>query len=367
MKKNKARAGRCRAPSAESSIISLDTHPDAAGIDVGAEEFVAAVPRGRSEQTVRSFASFTSGVHALRDWLLACGIKTAAMESTGNYWITLYDVLTAAGIDVYLVNARHVKGVPGKKTDVCDAQWLQQLHAAGLLRKSFRPAQDIVPLRFLMRHRSELVGDAGKQLQLMQKALTEMNLKLQHVFSDIDGFSAQAVIEAILAGERDAEVLAALRDPRCRSSKQAVIEALHGDYRPEYLFVLGQARRLYNELRAAIAACDQQIGELAARVQCEVVAGEMPAAPKAQHKLSKNSPQLAVFQTAWRFYGVDLSSVPGVSAAVLCALMSEVGNREQLLEAFPTPERFASWMGLCDSGPSDCRSRRRPWEVICGA
>ena len=347
MKKNKARAGRCRAPSAESSIISLDTHPDAAGIDVGAEEFVAAVPRDRCEQPVRSFASFTSGVHALRDWLLVCGIKTAAMESTGNYWITLYDVLTAAGIDVYLVNARHVKGVPGKKTDVCDAQWLQQLHAAGLLRKSFRPAQDIVPLRFLMRHRGELIGDAAKQLQLMQKALTEMNLKLQHVFSDIDGFSAQAIIEAILAGERDAEVLAALRDPRCRSSKQAVIEALHGDYRPEYLFVLRQARRLYNELRAAIAACDQQIGELAARVQCEVVAGEMPAAPKAQHKLSKNSPQLAVFQTAWRFYGVDLSSVPGVSAAVLCALMSEVGNREQLLAAFPTPERFASWMGLC--------------------
>lgn len=342
-----AGGGRRRAASAEASIINIETHPDAAGIDVGAEEFVAAVPRGRCEQPVRSFASFTSGVHALRDWLLACGIKTVAMESTGNYWITLYDVLTEAGIDVYLVNARHVKGVPGKKTDVCDAQWLQQLHAAGLLRKSFRPAPDIVPLRFLMRQRGELVGDASKQLQLMQKTLTEMNLKLQHVFSDIDGASAQAIIAAILAGERDPEVLAGLRDQRCRSPKQAVVEALRGDYRPEYLFVLDQCRKIHLQLREAIAECDEQIGKLAAGVKCEVVCGELPEAPKAQHKLSKNSPQFEVFKAAWRFYGVDLSGVPGISAAVLCALMSEVGNRQQLLEAFPTPERFASWMGLC--------------------
>jgi transposase len=347
MKKNRVKAGRRRAVSTESSIINIDTHPEAAGIDVGAEEFVAAVPRGRCEQTVRSFASFTSGVWALRDWLLQCGVKTVAMESTGNYWITLYDVLTAAGLDVYLVNARHVKGVPGKKTDVCDAQWLQQLHAAGLLRKSFRPALDIVPLRFLLRHRSELVGDAAKQLQLMQKVLTEMNLKLQHVFSDIDGASAQAIIAAILDGQRDPEVLAGLRDPRCRSPKQAVLEALRGDYRPEYLFVLGQCRQIYLKLRESVADCDRQIGELAARVQCQMVVGELPAAPKDQHKRSKNCPQFEVFQSAWRFYGVDLSTVPGVSAAVLCALMSEVGNREQLLAAFPTPQRFASWMGLC--------------------
>jgi transposase len=181
--------------------INTMTHPDAAGIDVGAQEFVVAVPLGRGgEASVRTFTTFTSGVEAVRDWLRESGIKTAAMESTGNYWITLYDTLVQAGIEVYLVNARHVKGVPGKKTDVCDAQWLQQLHAAGLLKKSFRPEQDIVPLRFLMRHRSELVGDAAKQLQLMQKSLTEMNLKIHHVFSDIDGVSAQAIIDAILQG-----------------------------------------------------------------------------------------------------------------------------------------------------------------------
>ena len=213
--------------------INTQTHPDAAGIDVGAEEFVVAVPPGRCEEPVRTYTTFTSGVHALRDWLLECGIKTAAKESTGNYWITLYDVLTEAGIEVYLVNARHVKGVPGKKTDVCDAQWLQQLHAAGLLRKSFRPALGIVPLRFLMRHRAEMIGDAAKQLQLMQKSLTEMNLKLQHVFSDIDGVSAQAIIDAILAGERDPKKLAALRDKRSRSSAEEIMEALRGDYREE--------------------------------------------------------------------------------------------------------------------------------------
>lgn len=326
--------------------IDTQTHPDAAGIDVGAEEFVVAVPPGRCEESVRTYKTFSSGVLAVRDWLLDCGITTAAMESTGNYWITLYDVLTEAGIEVYLVNARHVKGVPGKKTDVCDAQWLQQLHAAGLLRKSFRPALEIVPLRFLMRHRAEMVGDSAKQLQLMQKSLTEMNLKLQHVFSDIDGVSAQAIIDAILAGERDPKKLAALRDKRCRSSADDIIEALRGDYREEYLFVLGQSQRTYRQLREAIAACDEKLGEMAARVAC-VVTEPQPIAPKGQRHVGKNSPQFPVFETAWRFYGVDLGGVPGISSGLLCALISEVGTREQLLSAFPTPERFASWLGLC--------------------
>ena len=326
--------------------INIQIHPDAAGIDVGAEEFVVAVPPGRCEEPVRTYATFTKGVHELRDWLLECGIKTAAMESTGNYWITLYDVLTEADIEVYLVNACHVKGVPGKKTDVCDAQWLQQLHAAGLLRKSFRPALDIVPLRFLMRHRAELVGDAAKQLQLMQKSLTEMNLKLQHVFSDIDGVSAQAIIDAILSGERDPQKLAALRDKRCRSSAEDIIEALRGDYREGYLFVLEQSQRIYRQLREAIAACDKKLSELAGRVECAVCAPP-PVMPKGQRHTGKNSPQFGVFETAWRFYGVDLGGIPGVSSGLLSTLISEVGTREQLLAAFPTPERFASWMGLC--------------------
>jgi transposase len=324
-------------------------HPDAAGIDVGAEEFVAAVPPGRAssgEPTIRTFTTFTSGVADLRDWLLACGIKTAAMESTGNYWITLYDTLVQAGIDVYLVNARHVKGVPGKKTDVCDAQWLQQLHAAGLLKKSFRPGQDIVPLRFLMRHRSEMTGDAAKQLQLMQKTLTELNLKIHHVFSDIDGVSAQAIIDAILAGERDPARLAALRDCRCRRPVEEIKEALRGDFRPEYLFVLRQSQQTWQQLRTSIAACDEQIAALSAKVVC-TVSTPLPEASDKQHKMSKNSPQFAIFAEAWRFYGVDLSAIPGVGAGALSVLMSEVGTRDQMLEAFRSPAALSSWMGLC--------------------
>ena len=234
------------------SALNTQVHPHAAGIDVGAEEFVAAVPPDHcppDSEPVRSFTSFTSGVESLRNWLLSCKITTVAIESTGNYWITLYDMLTAAGIEVYLVNARHVKGVPGKKTDVQDAQWLQQLH---VLKQSYRPALDIVPLRYLMRHRSEMVGDCARQIQLMQKSLTEMNIKLQHVFSDIDGASALAIITAILSDERDSRALADLRDRRCRSPLSEIINALRGNYRPEYLLVLQQSKTAWENLRTAI-------------------------------------------------------------------------------------------------------------------
>jgi transposase len=295
---------------------------------------------------VRTFGTFTSGVEAVCAWLLECGITTAAMESTGNYWITLYDTLARAGIEVYLVNARHVKGVPGKKTDVCDARWLQQLHAAGLLRKSFRPAPGIVPLRFLMRHRGEMGAECSRQLHLMQKTLTEMNLKLHHVFSDIDGTSAQAIIGAILAGERDAAKLAALRDRRCRSSLADIMEALRGDYREEYLFVLRQSVETWKHLRESIARCDEKLGALAAAVECGVAAGPPPAALRACRP-AKNSPGFGVLETAWRFYGVNLAAVPGISAGLLAALVSEVGTREQMLASFRGPEAFASWLGLC--------------------
>jgi transposase len=338
---------RCKAPAKRGSVtLNTQVHPNAAGIDVGAEEFVAAVPAERCEDSVRTFKSFTSGVEALCHWLLACGITTAAMESTGNYWITLYDKLTAAGIEVFLVNARHVKGVPGKKTDVQDAQWLQQLHAAGLLKKSFRPALDIVPIRFLMRHRSEMVGDCARQLQLMQKSLTEMNLKLQHVFSDIDGMSAQAIVSAILQGERDPVKLAGLRDRRCRGALNDIIEALRGDYRPEYLFVLQQSKTAWEQLREAIAQCDQKIGELTQAVQC-TVSTPLPETEPKQHKTNKNSPQYPIFAEAWRFYGVDLSAVPGAGAGVLSMLMSELGTREQILQSFRSAEALSSWLGLC--------------------
>jgi hypothetical protein len=259
--------------------------------------------------------------------------------------ITAYDLLEAAGLEVFLVNARHVKGVPGHKTDVQDAAWLQQLHAAGLLRKSYRPAAEIVPLRYLMRHRQGLVAAAAQQVQAMQKVLTELNLKIQHVFSDVDGVSAQAIITAILAGERDADKLAALRDRRCRSSAATIKEALRGSYREEYLFVLRQSQQTWQRLQEDLAACDAQLTVLSARVTA-AAPGPLPE-PATRRKLGKNGPQMQIFEEAWRYYGVDLSAVPGVSAGLLSVLISELGTGGQIVTAFRSAEAFASWLGLC--------------------
>jgi transposase len=331
------------------AALNPSAHPDAAGIDIGAEELVTAVAPGRCENTVRTFSSFTSGVLALRDWLLECGIKTAALESTGNYWITTYTLLEEAGIEVYLVNARHVKGVPGKKTDVCDAQWLQQLHAAGLLKKSYRPHKDIVPLRYLMRHRAELVTEGARQVQLMQKVLSEMNLHIQHVFSDVDGQSAQRIISAILAGERDALKLAAMRDCRCRTPLAKILESLRGDYRAEYLFVLGQCQKRWTQCNEAVVECDEQLARLSAAVIGDGQdQGPLPApSNRRQHSMHKNSLTIPIYEEAWRFYGVDLSTVPGIGAGTLAVLISELGTGSQIKSAFRSAEAFSSWLGLC--------------------
>jgi transposase len=346
--KKKSKHGSNKARAAAHGGLNLCAQPDAAGIDIGAQELVAAVPAGRCEgRTVRSFSSFTCGVEALRDWLLECKIRTVAVESTGNYWITCYSMLEDAGIDVCLVNARHVKGVPGRKTDVCDAQWLQQLHSAGLLKKSFRPHKQIAPLRYLTRHRAEIVAEAAKQVQLMQKVMTEMNLHIAHVFSDVDGVSAQAIISAILAGERDAAKLAALRHKSCRSPLPKIIEALKGDYRPEYLFVLGQCQKCWEQCNQAVAECDEQIAALIKAVEGDSDAPP-PSASQPPKRLNKNAPATTPIQDeAFRFYGVDLAAIPGVSCGLLSVLMSEVGTGSQIKKAFRSAHAFASWMGLC--------------------
>ena len=344
----KRRSSALKSTSETAGGIDPHQNPHAAGIDIGARELVAAVPpQSTNGPAVRTFTSFTADVEALRDWLLSCGVRTVAMESTGNYWITAYDLLEEAGIEVFLVNARHVKGVPGRKTDVQDAAWLQQLHAAGLLRKSFCPAQEIVSLRYLMRHRQTLVSAASRQVQAMHKIMTEMNLKIQHVFSDVDGVSAQAIITAIIAGERDPAKLAALRDRRCRSSLADIKSALAGNYREEYLFVLKQSQSTWQRIQGDIAACDEQLAILTQRVHAEAP-GPLPEPVTAtQHKASKNSPQIDIFEEAWRYYGVDLSAVPGVSTGLLSVLMSELGTGAQILTSFRSGSAFASWLGLC--------------------
>ena len=339
---------RRRKLAAAQTPLNVTHHPDAAGIDVGAEELVVAVPHGRGDAPhVRTFSAFTAGLHALRDWLVACKIKTVAMESTGNYWLCACALLEDAGLEVCLVNARHVKGVPGKKTDVCDAAWLQQLHAAGLLRGSFRPQKEILPLRYLLRHRGDLIAQAGQQVQLMQKVLTEMNLHIHHVFSDVDGVSAQAIITAILAGERDAGKLAALRDRRCRATLDKIKSALVGDYRGEYLFVLQQCQTRWQQLNAALLECDTEIALRTAAI-AGVTDAPLPKAPATQRRVQKNmTAAMPVYEEAHRLLGVDLSSVPGVSGGVLCVLLSELGTATHIRQKFRSAEAFASWLGLC--------------------
>ena len=342
-KKTKSTKRRANPPRLESNH-----HPHAAGLDISSREIVAAIPPDSTDgDTVRSFSTFTQGLHELRDWLLKNQIATVAMESTGSFWIPCYGILEKAGIEVFLVNARHVKGVPGKKSDVLDAQWLQQLHAAGLLNKSFRPAEDIASLRALLRHRSHLVADSSSQVQLMQKALNEMNLHLHHVLSDLDGHSGMAIIGAILEGERDPETLAALRDIRCRSPKDKILQALRGDYRAEQLFILRQCHQTHGQLLKQIAELDSEIQknlELLTQSLPPVPADFKPAKSLRGHKTHTGD---HLFKQAWRFYGVDLSSVEGVSAATLATFMGELGTAEQIRKAFRTPERFCAWLGLC--------------------
>ena len=336
--------------------INTQTHPNAGGIDIGAAEIVAAVPSDRCNEPVRTFTSFTSGLRELCQWLKEHGVTTVAMESTGNYWVNCYDMLEKAGIEVCLVNAKHVKGVPGKKTDVCDAQWLQQLHAAGLLTGSFRPAQEVLHLRYLIRHRDGMVAESSRLTLRIQKVLTEMNLKLQHVFSDIDGQSARDIIRAILDGQRDPESLAVLRDRRCKASKEDVVAALDGDYRPEYLFVLRDLQEQLDEMRKRMIRIDEeverQVGLIGQAAQASRPAPEKPedgaGGGEVKAKRSgKNSVMMDYKTESERFFGVDLTGIVGVNSGVIIALMSEVGTRENLLESFKSADGFCAWLALC--------------------
>ncbi len=251
--------------------------PDAAGIDIGATEIYVAVPEERDIRPVRKFRTFTEELHVLADWLIACSIKTVAMESTGVYWIALFQILERRGLEVCLVNARHVKGVPGRKTDIQDCQWLQYLHSVGLLRGSFRPAQAVCAVRSILRHRDTLLKSASCQVLLMQKALTQMNLQLHNVISDITGVSGLAIIDAILLGEREPSKLSGLCDRRIKASRQVVAKSLVGDYRPEHLFCLQQALASYRHFQNQIAACDEQLEAMLARFDSQEQCAQAPS------------------------------------------------------------------------------------------
>lgn len=331
------------------TVVPRVVQPHAGGIDVGATHLYAAVPPGRTAEPVRRFGTFTEDLYALAAWLQAHGVTSVAMESTGVFWIPVFRVLELCGLEVYLVNAQHVKNVPGRKTDVQDCQWLQYLHAVGLLRGSFQPPAEIVAVRQILRHRASVVQDGARSVQHMQKALTQMNLQLHHVLSDLAGVSGLAIVDAILAGERDAAALAQLREPGVRASEEVVAKALVGDYRPEQLFLLKQARAAYQFSREQLQACDVEIERELAQLRTRVDPEETPppdarTSPGKARKGQIDLPQADLRTELYRIVGTDLTQVPGLGCSSVCALVGETGAD---LSAFPSAHHFASWLALC--------------------
>ena len=319
-------------------------NPDAAGVDIHPTTIFIAVPPGRDADTVRKYSTFTGDLLSAVDWLKKCGIRTVAMESTGVYWIPFYQILSDHDFQVCLVNARHVKNVPGRKTDVGDAQWLQYLHSVGLLRGSFRPSQAICALRSISRHRESLLKMGAVHIQHMQKALDQMNLHLHHVIDDIVGVTGLAIIEAILAGERNLKRLADLRNCRIQCSESTMMKALEGDYRREHLFVLKQSLNSWKLIQQQIADCDAELELLTRKLQEKFDQVQLPLSPCPRKKTSKNQPKGEWRPLLAQSFGVDLTAVPGVQTATVQTLFMELGTD---WSCFASSHRFGSWLNLC--------------------
>ena len=315
---------------------------NAAGIDIGATAHFVAVPPDRDPQPVREFATFTADLHRLADWLSACGVDTVVMESTVVYWIPLFEILDARGFTVRLVNARHVKNVSGRKSDVLDCQWLQQLHTYGLLQGAFRPDDQIVVLRSYLRQRTMLVHGAAMHIQHMQKALQQMNLLLHQVVADITGVTGMMIIRAILAGERDPQVLAQYRDYRCKHSAEVIAKSLVGNYRAEHLFALQQAVTLYEVYQAQIMACDQQIEAYLATFA--PVSLDAPPPPTKPRQRTGNPFHFDAHAQLFRMTGVDLTRIDGIDAVTALTVLGEIGTD---MTRWKTAKHFSSWLGLC--------------------
>lgn len=327
----------------ERSSERLSTiNPAAAGIDVGATFHVVAVPGDRDDRPVRTFRTFSGDLHQLAEWLTAVGITTVAMESTGVYWIPVFEILEARGFEVLLVNARHVKHVPGRKTDVNDAQWLQQLHQYGLLRGSFRPRQAVVGLRAYLRHRERLVEYAAAHVQHMQKALMQMNVQLHHVVTDITGVTGMRIIRAIVAGTQAPEVLAEFRDARCAASEATIRDALTGNYRAEHVFGLRHALELYDVHQTKIAECDTEIEAVLRTLNAEQLPPAAPL-PKARHAKSRNEPKFDARSALYTLLGADLTQIHGFGPYTVLRLVAECGDD---MSKWPTAKHFTSWLCL---------------------
>ena len=337
---------RRRAPKNRRSSPSLleRINPNAAGIDCGSAEHYVSVPPDRDPTPIRAFKTFTCDLHRLADWLCACGVTTVAMEATGVYWIPIYEILEARGIEVILVNARHVKNVPGRKSDVMDCEWLRELHSVGLLRGSFRPAAAIAALRGYLRHRETLVQTITTTIQRMQKALVQMNLQLQLVISDIAGATGLRILRDIVAGRTDPQQLATHRDARCRASEEEIAAALTGHYRPEHVFVLKQNLELFDFYQLQLQACDIEIEAHLQRLAAQQVSPPTPLPPpRTARKARQNEPRFDVRPLLHQITGADLTQIDAIGPYNGLKLLSEIGSD---MSRWPTERHFTSWLTL---------------------
>lgn len=340
-RRNKAKSKSIKVPKLPQHLQHLNLN--AAGVDIGSERHLVAVPEGRDTVSVREFGTFTADLQALASWLKHCGVTTVAMESTGVYWIPLFELLERQGFEVKLVDARHVKNVSGRKSDVLDCQWLQQLHTYGLLAGAFRPPDEVCVLRSYLRQREMLTQAASRHIQHMQKALQQMNLLLHNVVSDITGVTGMKIIKAILTGERDPRALARNRDERCKHDAATIAKSLVGNYREEHLFALRQAVDLYETYQAKIADCDHAI--IKQLEQQPDSSDDGPPAPEKQVPARDRIRDGAdVRDLLFKKSGVDLFAIPGLAADTLLILASEVGFD---MTSWKTEKHFASWLGLC--------------------
>jgi transposase len=338
-------------------------NPNVAGIDCGSAEHFVAVPPDRDPTPVQSFTTFTSDLLRLAEWLTACRVTSVAMEATGVYWIPVYEILEARGFEVLLVNARHLKNVPGRKSDVSDCEWIRELHSVGLLRGSFRPTDSIIALRAYLRHRQTLIESAGAYIQRMQKALVQMNLQLPLVVSDITGVTGLRILRDIVAGHRDPQQLAEHRDHRCRASKADIVAALTGHYRPEHLFVLQQNLELFDACQAQLTACDTAIETHLRTLTAQLATPPAPLpAPRVTKKPRDNEPRFEVRSPLHQLTGgVDLTQIDGIAPYTALKVLSEIGTD---MSRWPTDKHFTSWLTLAPknkiSGGRLLSSRTQP-------
>lgn len=346
--KSKSRAKqkhRAKLKSQDGTLGLPVVHPKAAGIDVGHEEHWVAVSPDLDPEPVRSFGCFTQDLQEMADWLVRCGIETVAMQSTGVYWIALYDILTERGIRVFVVNAKDTKNLPGRKTDIQECQWLWKLHSYGLLRNSFRPEEEILVMRTYWRQRQQHIGDASRCIQHMQKALTQMNVQLANVISDMSGTTGQAILSAIVGGERDPRKLAELRDPRVQASEARVAQSLEGNWRPELLFVLGQEMESYQSFQTKIAECDRQLQRHYETMEAKADPKQLPPIRRDKRAHGNIPAGFDLREELYRATGVDLTAIDGINVLTVQTLIAEVGS---------DMSRFASeghWVSYLDLSP----------------